>query len=131
MKNVFDSIWQKIEAMPARSAWAKGVKAYAGELIRNLEDAYNGGYFDIENIKSPELLKKALLNGAQNWKEYSWGGSSLIYNWDIAERLCSPSELKRTHNGDRDPNRAEQWLDTQARALYQAADLIQNIAKNL
>lgn len=36
-------------------------------------------------------------------------------------RLCTPSELRRTHNGERRPNSREEWLDTQARALYQAA----------
>lgn len=47
------------------------------------------------------------MNGASTWSEYSWGGSALIYNGDIAKRLCNPSELKRTHNGERRPNSQE------------------------
>lgn len=50
----------------------------------------------------------------------------MIYNADIAERLCCPSELKKTRNGERRPNNREEWLDTQARALYQAASRVVN-----
>lgn len=52
--------------------------------------------------------------------EYSWGGSALVYDGDIAAALCNPSELKKTRNGKRRPNSREEWLDVQARALYQA-----------
>lgn len=105
-----------IENLKARSAWSRGVKEYAVELIEN-----------IDNDVIPECrrdLEKILLNGAESWEEYSWGGLSLIYDPDIAERLCCPSELKKTRNGERKPNSREQWLDTQARALYQASSLI-------
>nr|DAP26633.1 MAG TPA: hypothetical protein [Bacteriophage sp.] len=67
-----------------------------------------------------------MLNGAQDWEQYSWGGSALIYDYDIAERLCCPSELKKTRNGERRPNSREEWLDVQARALYQAASRVVN-----
>ena len=62
----------------------------------------------------------AALNGAQDWEQYSWGGSALVYDGDIAAALCTPSELKKTRNGDRRPNSREEWLDVQARALRQA-----------
>jgi hypothetical protein len=64
-----------------------------------------------------------------SWNDYSWCGSSLIYNGDIAARLCCPSELKKTREGERRPNANEQWLDTQARALYQASAKLQRIIK--
>ena len=67
-----------------------------------------------------------MLNGAQDWEQYSWGGSALIYDGDIAERLCCPSELKKTRNGERRPNSREEWLDVQARALYQASSRVVN-----
>lgn len=95
-----------------KSAWCKGVELYAEELKDFL--AENG----------LEPTKKNMLNGAASWKDYSWGGSSLIYNADIAARLCTPSELKRKKGGDLPPNRDEEWLDTQARALAQAAWLV-------
>lgn len=47
------------------------------------------------------------------------GGCGLIYDRDIAETLCTPSELRKTKNGERNPNSREQWLDVQARAAFQ------------
>jgi len=70
-----------------------------------------------------------LLNGADNWTQYSEGGCALIYDGDIAERTCSPSALKRTRNGERNPNRNETWLDVQTRALNQACSRILKAAK--
>lgn len=92
-----------------KSAWSRGVDEYADELRENLR----------ENRLAP--TERNMLNGARDWSQYSWGGNSLIYNQDIAERLSSPSELKKTNYGERRPNSREEWLDTQARALYQAS----------
>lgn len=125
----FARIRSAIEASPARSAWARGVKEYACELWNSLTEAIEGGYFDFDDLAAPKLVARALLNGASDWGEYSWGGCALIYNEDIARRLCSPSELKRTRDGERRPNAREEWLDTQARALYQASDLLRRIIK--
>lgn len=113
-----------VEVEPARSAWERGVKAYALELLDELAEAIDGGYFDPADLEAPKMLRAALLNGADDWSQYSWGGCSLIYDSDIAERLCSPSELKRSRNGERNPNSRETWLDVQARALFQAANMI-------
>lgn len=112
-----------IELSSPRSAWDKGVKDYALELLENLGD-------DFEYTTSKEL-KEALLNGAKNWSDYSWGGCSLIYDEDIAQRLCSPSELKKTNSGQRKPSANEEWLDTQARALHQAFITINTTFKKL
>ena len=46
---------------------------------------------------------------------------------DICKRLCSPSEQRKTKNGERKPNANEEWLDVQARALCQAARLVIDI----
>ena len=127
MQNITE-LQKVIEQSPARSAWSKGVKEYALELLEQFEE-YTA-YCKRNGEDLPELNKNVLLNGAQDWDAYSWGGSSLIYDCDIAERLCSPSELKKSRNGDRRPNSREEWLDVQARALYQAANLIlRTIAK--
>lgn len=123
-----EQLREAIEAKRTRSAWERGVTAYALELLESLEEAAAGGWFDTDNLKAPKLLEKALLNGADSWSQYSWGGSSLIYNSDIAERLCTPSELKKTRNGERRPNAREEWLDVQARALYQASTRIKRAA---
>lgn len=68
-----------------------------------------------------------MLNGAQDWGQYSWGGSALIYDGDIAEHLCCPSELKKNRHGERRPNSREEWLDVQARALYQACNRVAHL----
>lgn len=113
-----------LEAEKQRSAWDKGVTVYALELLDGLEEALDGGFVCPDDLQAPKALEKALLNGASDWEQYSWGGCSLCYDADIAARLCTPSELKRTHNGERRPNSREEWLDTQARALYQAAQRV-------
>ena len=101
---------------PGHSAWGRGVHAYAVELVESLDDS--------ADLSNETLLEKALLNGADDWQQYSEGGCALIYDADIAERLCSPSELKRVRGGERQPNRRENWLECQARALWQAAYLV-------
>lgn len=116
--------YENINSKKGRSAWDRGVNAYALELLEGLEEAISGGWFDPDDILAPRMLRSGLLNGADDWHQYSWGGCSLIYNQDIAKRLCSPSELKKTRNGERKPNSREEWLDTQARALFQAANRI-------
>lgn len=110
----------KEQQTKSRSKWQKGVFDYALELAEELNE---------ETPTNFEELKSELLNGASDWGQYSWGGCSLIYNADICERLATPSEQKRTNNGDRRPNANEEWLDTQARALYQAFYKIWGIVK--
>jgi hypothetical protein len=102
-------IEKAIQATTPRDAWGRGVKTYALELLGEMEGEF-----------SPEKL----LNGAENWEHYSYGGNALVYDQDIAERLCSPSELKRKRGGELPPNSRETWLDCQSRALSQAARLI-------
>lgn len=102
----------KLNERTDRSAWDKAVTLYAYELVEALE---------VDELPEDFAEFKALmLNGADDWNQYSWGGSSLIYNCDIAERVCTPSELKKTKGGERRPNSREEWLDVQARALTQA-----------
>lgn len=111
-----NTIRATINTRKTRSAWDKGVTLYALELLDNLRD--------LPAADNRQEIKKALLNGARDWREYSWGGCALIYDGDIAARLCSPSELKRCRGGEWRPNRRESWLDVQARALFQACRLI-------
>lgn len=101
-----------VQNTAARSAWMRGVIAYALDLIDRAEDAGIG------------LTNAEMLNGAQSWSEYSQGGFGLVWNNAIAARLCSPSELKKTRNGERAPNARESWIDVEARALSQAARII-------
>lgn len=121
----YADIKETLETRKDRSAWDKGVTIYALELLEEYAElaAYEG-----RQAANTAEFKEWLKNGASDWDQYSWGGSSLIYNSDIAERLCCPSELKKTRNGERRPNSREEWLDTQARALRQAADRLTRAA---
>lgn len=108
-------VFDKVASRKPRSAWGHGVIRYAMDILQNV-----GEY--------EEVTEKALLDGARDWKEYSYGGCALVYDGDICERLCAPSEKRLSRNGELAPNNRETWLDVQARALYQAARLIMSIA---
>ncbi len=120
-----------IECRHTRSAWDRGVNAYAIDLLDELQEAVDGGCFDEGDIVAPAMLRRALLNGASDWSEYSWGGCSLIYDGDIAERVCCPSALVRSRYGERRPSASEEWLDVQARALGQACSRIMRVVAGL
>ncbi len=101
---------------PAKSAWGRAVQADARDLVDELD---GNGYEELPT--SCAELDTLMLNGASDWSAYSWGGSALIYDEEIAEHYCTPSELERCRHGARRPNASEDWLDVQARALSQAA----------
>ncbi|HZK45083.1 MAG TPA: hypothetical protein VFD34_02475 [Clostridia bacterium] len=119
---------QAIASERPRSAWGLGVKVYAEELAEELAEAIHGGYFTEDKLTDRSELKKQMLNGADSWDEYSWGGCALVYDGDIAQRLCTPSEYARSNAGWRRPNSREEWLDAQTRALSQAASMILRLA---
>ena len=121
---IIAKIAAELETRKDRSAWNKGVTLYAWDMLDEVQERTNYEHKEPENA---DELKEYALNGAESWEQYSWGGSALIYNCDIAERLCNPSELKKTRNGERRPNSREKWLDTQARALFQAYNRIRRI----
>ena len=114
-----------IEAFNPRSAWKKGLKAYAGLLLRQLSEFAE---WEGAEVITPENLEKILLNGARDWWEFSYGGCAFVYNSEIAETLYSPEGLKRCTRKDgslRDkPNARETWLDCQGRALFQTSRLL-------
>lgn len=123
MKTLRD-IKKQLENQNARSAWGRGVLNYAIDLIGDAIEN-NGAKFRPSNRRE---LEATLLNGAENWKQYSRGGGALISDVSIAVALCTPSELKKTKNGQRRPNKKEERLDTQARALFQACQKILDLA---
>ena len=109
MENVYTNELRKlVEEIPNTSAWKRGVKEYAYELLDNLEEKAQS----YERLpKNGRELEEWILNGARSWDDYSYGGCSLIYDRDIAERLCTPSELKKKDGGRLAPNSQESWLD--------------------
>ena len=121
-ENLINTIQKEINNQPSNSAWNKGVKIYATELFNSYIEEHDS----IEQITEKDLLK-----GTEDWKEYSYGGFSLISDADICKRLCSSSEQKKTQNGERKPNSKEDWIDVQARALQQAAAIILSVTNRL
>ena len=101
---------------PARSAWGRGVQAAAVEIVESVD------YID-ELPASYKPFERALLGGARDWSQYSWGGCSLCCNVEIAERYMTPSGLKRYMAPGHEASEGfggEQLLDMQARALRAA-----------
>ena len=107
---------QSINALKGRSAWRRAVNEYAYELAESIEDG--------KEFKDINSFAIELLNGASDWSEYSEGGSSLSRDYEIAERLCTPSELKKKKQGELPPRRGKSWLNLQARALRAASYVV-------
>lgn len=110
---------ESLDSRKDRSAWDRGVTAYAHELLGNVVENVEGGYCAAPQTRA-EFCRFAR-NGAGTWWEYSYSACALVCDCDIAERLCTPSELKKKRGGELNPNSRETWLDVQARALNQAA----------
>lgn len=119
----YDELKNLVSKSPVRSAWSRGVRQYALELLENIDD------FDLTSKPNRRQLERALLNGAFTPQQYSESGCALIYDKDIANRLCNPTELRKTDNGRKSPNRFESWLDVQSRAIFQAIQLILSIVE--
>lgn len=121
-----DTIRAELNARHDRSAWDKAVTLYALDLLEDVQE----GADNMERLPLDGAeLERWALNGASCWEQYSNGGCSICYDADIAARVCTPSELKRTDGGMNNPNSRETWLDVQARALYQACNRIRSICR--
>ena len=81
---------------------------YALEILNDYESLYqrDDGY----NLNHENL--KQLLCGAKDWRQYSEGGCSLMYNGDIEDRIGKGGDL----------------IERQADYLRQAYNMIANIA---
>ena len=117
MQRRIADIKKDISAHSARSAWDKGVKGYAVELF---DDYLDRLHITDDSVRIGKVAEADLLNGAQNWEQYSYGG-------DICERLCTESQKKKARDGEL-PLMGEDWLTVQARALRQAARIVMRYA---
>ena len=117
----------KTEQEKARGTYQKAVYLYAFELVDNIADNYISTAEELEHLENITNLKERALNGASDWKQYSWGGSSLCYDYDILSRLFCPSIVKKYKNAD--TVRGRHLLDYQATALSRAFSKINFIIK--
>ena len=120
MQRRIADIKKDISAHSARSAWDKGVKGYAVEMFDDYVDRL---HITDDSVRIGKVAEADLLNGAQNWEQYSYGGCAEVYGGDICERLCTESQKKKTRDGEL-PLMGEDWLTVQARALRQAARIV-------
>lgn len=107
---------ETISRASTRSAWARGVRLYVYELVDSI-----GELAEYYGEVTPDNVESVMLNGAEDWAQYSLSGCSEIYNADIAARLCNRAEWRRSGGGRKAPNSRESWLDIQAKALNAAA----------
>ena len=108
-----EEITTAIKAIKPRGAWARARQTYALELLADVEG---------------EFTPSKLLNGSESWQAFSEGGCALIYDEEIAERVCCPSEFINRRQGRISPNPMENWIQCQTRCLKEAANLIVRLA---
>ena len=109
------SIRKELENLPVTNHWAKGVKTYAIDMFEEIIDS--GELVFVRNIKEEDLL-----DGAKNWTEYSWHGRVTCYD-HIIRKILDPNdsgEQARSTDG-------KAWLDVQAEALAQVAQILLHI----
>lgn len=106
---------------PCRSQWEKGVEFYAHFLAENLDENYLSETLEVKDIFN------TLLNGAENWHQFAWGGCGLVYNEDIANTLLTPSQRKRITQAD--TFNGYHLLDLEAHALASAAARVSSWAR--
>ena len=99
-----------------RSAWSRGVNNIALDIVSEILEEYDGN--DAPHYYRVDDFARHFYN--VSLREAVDGGCFLIYDYDIAENFCTPSELKRVKNGYRNPNSSESWLDVMYRGAYQA-----------
>jgi hypothetical protein len=115
-----------IKARKCRSAWDRGVQAAALDMCDDMDEwaefnKWPNGYIPNGDYSA---TKKMLLNGAENWIQYSLGGCALVPNADIAERFLPPS--KRDAALRKSDIESDYLLNIQADGLRRAGCLIYN-----
>lgn len=114
VKNI-QAVANEVNNTKTRSAWSKGVQAYALDILANFEEWQK--FNESEGLECPELDERTALNGADNWRHWAEGASGLAESCAILCRLCPPSEIKKgVRNID--------WIEVEARAARQAWQMI-------
>lgn len=127
--NNIQAVANEVEKAKTRSAWSKGVKAYALEMLESFEAWRKWNEENGESV--PELDEATALNGASSWTAWAYGGCGLVYDCAIAERLCTPSELRKKNGGMYPPTGANSWILVEGRAMRQAWRMIAEAVRKL
>jgi hypothetical protein len=116
------AVANEVNNAKTRSAWSRGVKAYALDILESFEEWRRWNEENGESV--PTMDERTALNGASDWDAWAYGGCGLVYGAYIAERLCTPSELRKTRGGKCPPSGASSWLLVEGRAMRQAWRMI-------
>lgn len=121
MKATINTLRKEVEAINnGRSKWRRAIKEDALDIIDSMQEALNIN--DTDTLpESVQELKAIALNGAEDWKQYSWGGCALVYNDTIKAHYLTDSEIRR-HRGE--IFEGMHLLDLQAWALLQAWQMV-------
>lgn len=128
LKNI-QAVANEVMNNKTRSAWNKGVQAYALDILANFEEWQK--FNESEGLSCPDFDEVTALNGASDWVAWAYGGCGLVYDWTIAERLCTPSELRKAKGGMYPPACASSWLLVEARAARLAWRMIAKALRKL
>lgn len=77
---------QLINRKKGRSTWARAVNDYTIEIVEAVDDV------DWSTLTNREI-ESTLLNGNDDWQQYSYSGCALISNYDIIVRLWQSCQL--------------------------------------
>ncbi len=93
----------------------KGIFQTAEEILLETSDRKGGMKAKATNQET------AFLGGAPNWQRYAEGACSQCFSdVAIAERYCTPSQLRRNRHGELPPRKGFSWMDVEAAACYAA-----------
>lgn len=122
--NTVATIRQELEKLPTNTAWNEGVRNYAIDLFNTLVDNFDTEMKKCNPIYITNLTEEDLLDGATNWREYSWHGHTCanIYDRDIQKTLAPNDPTTGSFN-----RVGKAWLDLQAEALEEAAKILLRI----
>lgn len=97
----------------------RGICEYAVDIINEMIEKIDWEYQGLVTTDWDGLERLALI-GAKNWEQYSWGGCSLVTNYDIAMRL-----YEGEHANKMIAEYSGEWLlNEQARGLRRAWNMI-------
>lgn len=125
LENVIDNLesWGK-HIVNKHTRWGAGVASYVPELCNNLREQLADGNASI--LETKESVEQAMLNGAESWFGYSYGGCSSIYDEIIAHTLLNQPEYRKWHKTGELPAKyhSRDLLHLQSMALRQASNAI-------
>ena len=71
ISEIIEKISETVSNEKTRSAWGRGVQAYALEPVGELDEALRYGTICPDDLADSKKVNAALLNGADNWSMYS------------------------------------------------------------